>query len=60
MRYAEAAAQYDLDTRTILVEAGRRGMVGGQEDMTTGIALGLVSRAGEPGPISPVRVRHRG
>lgn len=43
LRHAEKAAQdYGLDTREILVELGRRKMVGGQEDMIIDVALDLL------------------
>ena len=43
LRHAEkAAADYGLDTRAILVELGRRKMVGGQEDMIVDVALDML------------------
>ncbi|ANI15694.1 MULTISPECIES: 4-hydroxy-2-oxovalerate aldolase [Pseudomonas] len=47
LRHAEAAsARYGLKTLDILVELGRRRMVGGQEDMIVDVALDLLQKAG--------------
>ena len=47
LRHAEKASiDHGIDTRAILVELGRRQMVGGQEDMIVDVALDLLDRFG--------------
>jgi len=47
LRHAEAAAKlYNADTRDILIELGKRHMVGGQEDMIIDVALDILKQRG--------------
>ncbi|UXM95070.1 4-hydroxy-2-oxovalerate aldolase [Bartonella sp. HY329] len=46
LRHAEnASKRYNVDTRDILIELGKRKMVGGQEDMIVDVALDLSQKA---------------
>jgi 4-hydroxy 2-oxovalerate aldolase len=49
LRHAEkASVDYGVDTREILVELGRRRMVGGQEDMIVDVALDMANAKSDP------------
>ena len=52
LRHAETASQtYGIDTRDILVELGKRRMVGGQEDMIVDVTLDLAKERDTAGKV---------
>ncbi len=47
LRHAErVASEFNLDPRQILVEIGKRRLIGDQEDMIVDVALDIVGRTG--------------
>lgn len=62
LRHAEIAAErYNLEARDILVELGRRKMVGGQEDMIVDVALDMIkAREGHGETVTDIKQQASG